>query len=150
MLTVPFEIVTPERIILEQEVRMVTLQGGYGELGILPRHMALATAVKPCLVRLKLEDGREDVIPVSGGFVEVLPGRVTLLADTAELPDKIDVERAQNAKDRAEKRLGQSTYDVDVDRAKATLQRAQLRLDAVAEHQRLGGFLQNHSSAANV
>ncbi|GMA57560.1 hypothetical protein GCM10025858_20630 [Alicyclobacillus sacchari] len=47
--------------------------------------MALATAVKPCLVRIKLEDGREDVVPVSGGFVEVLPDKITLLADTAEL-----------------------------------------------------------------
>lgn len=142
MLTVALEIVSPERVILEQEVRMVTLQGGYGELGILPRHMALATAVKPCLVRLKLDDGREDVVPVSGGFVEVLPDKITLLADTAEFPDYIDVERAEKAKERAERRLGQSTYDVDVDRAQASLVRANLRLEAVAEHQRINGFLQ--------
>lgn len=141
MLTVPFEIVTPERMILQQDVRMVTLLGGFGELGILPRHMALATAVQPCLVRIKLDDGREDVIPVSGGFVEVLPDKITLLADTAELPGNIDVERAQLAKARAERRLGQSAEDVDVDRAKGGLKRANLRLEAVAEHQRLGGFL---------
>lgn len=142
MLTVPFEIVTPERIVLEQDVRMVTVQGGYGELGILPRHMALATAVKPCLVRIRLEDGAEDVVPVSGGFLEVLPDRVTLLADTAELPGQIDVGRAQIAKEKAERRLSQPTDDVDVDRAKAALSRAQLRLDAVETHEKNGGFLQ--------
>lgn len=141
MLTVPFEIVTPERLVLEQDVRMVTLLGGFGELGILPRHMALATAVQPCLVRIRLEDGREDVVPVSGGFVEILPERITLLADTAELPGQIDVERAQRAKERAERRLGQTAEDVDPDRAKAALTRANLRLEAVAEHQRLNGFL---------
>lgn len=145
MLTVPFEIVTPERIVLEQEIRMVTLQGGYGEIGILPRHMALATSVKPCLVRIKLEDGREDVVPVSGGFVEVLPDRVTLLADSAELPGNIDKDRAVSAKERAERRLAQATDDVDVDRAKEALARAQLRLDAVLEHERLGGFLTDAS-----
>src|SRR5579875_2193146 len=102
MLTVPVEIVTPERLILKQDVRMVTLLGGYGELGILPKHMALATSVKPCLVRLKLDDGREDVVPVSGGFVEVLPDKITLLADTAELPEDIDADRVQLAKARAE------------------------------------------------
>lgn len=141
MNTVPLEIVTPERIILEQDVRMVTLQGGYGELGILPRHMALATSVKPCLVRLKLEDGREDVVPVSGGFVEVLPDKVTLLADTAELPDNIDEHRSTVAKDRAERRLAQPTDDVDIDRAKAALLRAKLRLEAISEHKNLAGFL---------
>ncbi|WAH36861.1 ATP synthase F1 subunit epsilon [Alicyclobacillus dauci] len=141
MITVPLEIVTPERVILEQDVRMVTLQGGYGELGILPRHMPLATAVKPCLVRIKLEDGREDVVPVSGGFVEILPDKITLLADTAELPGDIDADRAQSAKDRAERRIAQTTDDVDVDRAKKALVRAQLRLDAIAEHKDLGGFL---------
>ncbi|EPZ45546.1 ATP synthase F1 subunit epsilon [Alicyclobacillus acidoterrestris ATCC 49025] len=141
LLTVPLEIVTPERVILEQDVRMVTLQGGYGELGILPRHMPLATSVKPCLVRIKLEDGREDVIPVSGGFVEILPDKITLLADTAELPEDIDADRAQLAKERAERRLSQSADDVDVNRAKDALLRSELRLQAIEEHQKLNGFL---------
>lgn len=141
MLTVPLEIVTPERVVVEQEIRMVTLLGGYGELGILPRHMPLATAVKACLVHLKLENGREDVVPVSGGFVEVLPERITLLADSAELPGKIDVERAEKAKVRAERRLAQPADDLDVDRAQAARSRALLRIEAVAEHQKLSGFL---------
>ncbi|GLV14205.1 ATP synthase epsilon chain [Alicyclobacillus hesperidum] len=141
MITVPLEIVTPERMVLAMDVRMVTLQGGYGELGILPRHMALATAVKPCLVRIKLEDGREDVVPVSGGFVEVLPDKITLLADTAELPADIDPARAQLAKERAEKRLAQSGEGAEAERARAALVRANLRLEAIAEHHRLNGFL---------
>lgn len=141
MLTVPIQIVTPESIVLEQDIRMVTFQGGYGELGVLPRHTPLATAVKPCLVKVKLEDGREDIVPVSGGFVEVLPDQITLLADTAELPDDIDVHRAEEARDRADRRLAQTTDDVDVDRAKAALARALLRLEAVDMHQQMGGFL---------
>lgn len=141
MLTVPIQIVTPEQLVLEQDIRMVTFQGGYGELGVLPRHTALATAVKPCLVKLKLEDGREDVLPVSGGFIEVLPDQIALLADTAELPADIDVHRAKEARDRAERRLAQATEDVDTDRAKDALARALLRLEAVDMHEQLAGFL---------
>ncbi len=131
MSTVPFEVVTPDRLVLSCEVSMVTLQSGYGELGILPRHTPLATTVKPGLVKLKLPDGTEDFIPVFGGFVEVLPTRITLLADIAELPTEIDVERARKAKERAEQRLGKSMDGIDVARAEIALNRALTRLVAV-------------------
>jgi F-type H+-transporting ATPase subunit epsilon len=131
MSTVPFEVVTPDKLLLSREVSMVTLRGGYGELGILPRHTALATTVKPGLVKVKLPDGSEDFIPVTGGFVEVLPTRITLLADAAELPGEIDVERARSAKERAEQRLAKSSDGIDVVRAEAALKRALFRLEAI-------------------
>ncbi|MDI9258831.1 ATP synthase F1 subunit epsilon [Alicyclobacillus sendaiensis] len=148
MLTVPLEIVTPERIVLSMDVRMVILRGGDGEIGILPRHMPLATAVKPCLVRIRLADDRQDVVPVSGGFVEVLPEKITILADTAELPEEIDVDRALRAKDRAEKRLQAAADEEEAERARQALTRAELRLQAVEEHKRLNGFL--HASAPSA
>ena len=131
MSTVPLEVVTPDKLLLSREVSMVTLRGGYGELGILPRHTALATTVKPGLVKVKLPDGSEDFIPVTGGFLEVLPTHITLLADAAELPEEIDVERARTAKERAEQRLAKPSEGIDVVRAEAALKRALSRLEAV-------------------
>jgi F-type H+-transporting ATPase subunit epsilon len=131
MSTVPFEVVTPDKLLLSREVSMVTLRGGYGEIGILPRHTALATTVKPGLVKVKLPDGSEDFIPVTGGFVEVLPTRITLLADAAELPEEIDVERARAAKERAEQRIAKPSEGIDVVRAEAALKRALSRLEAI-------------------
>lgn len=130
MSTVPFEVVTPDKLVLSCEVSMITLRGGDGEIGILPRHMALATTVKPGLVKVKFAEG-EDFIAVSGGFLEVLPNRVTLLADTAELPANIDVARAKLAKERAEHRLVQHTDQNDVARAERALERAMIRIEAV-------------------
>lgn len=130
MSTVPFEVVAPDRVVLSREVNMITLRGGDGEIGILPRHMALATTVKPGLVKVKLPEG-EDFIAVSGGFLQVLPDRVTLLADTAELPSEIDVDRARLAKERAEQRLQQHGDAADMARAERALQRAAIRLEAV-------------------
>ena len=117
-------------MVLARDVEMVSLRGGGGELGILPRHMALATSVKPGLIKLKLPEG-EVFIPVSGGFLEVLPTRITLLADTAELPQEIDADRAEKAKSRAEQRLSGRVDGLDVARAEAALARAQARLLAV-------------------
>ncbi len=120
---------------------MVTFQSGYGELGVLPRHAALATTVKPGLVKIKLEDGTERFIPVTGGFVEVVPTRVTILADAAELPAEVDVERARSAKERAEQRLTKLPDGVDVARAEASLKRALTRLEAAELAQKLGHTL---------
>jgi F-type H+-transporting ATPase subunit epsilon len=128
--TVRFEVVTPERKVLSEDVNMITIKTGGGELGILPHHMATSATVRACIVTLKLPDG-EDYIPVSGGFLEILPDKVTLLADVAELPTNIDVDRAERARERAEKRLNQRTDGLDETRAEAALRRAIHRLEAV-------------------
>lgn len=140
MSTVLLEVVTPERVVLSREVDMVSLFSGGGELGILPRHSPLASTVKPGVIRVKLGDG-EDYVAVSGGFVEVLPARVTILADTAETSETLDIDRAQRAKTRAESRLNQRSEDIDVLRAQAALERALRRLEVAERSQKSGSML---------
>jgi len=125
--TTLLEIVTPERIVYSGDVNMVSIKTGGGELGILPKHAPLAATVKPCIVRVKVAGG-EGYVHVSGGFLEVLPERVTVLADVAELPQDIDVARAEAAKQRAEQQLSQRD-NIDVARAEAALRRALARLE---------------------
>jgi F-type H+-transporting ATPase subunit epsilon len=128
MRTVPLEIVTPERVVFKDDVNMVIARGGDGDLGVLRGHMPLMTTLKPGLVRVKL-DNTEKRYVVTAGFMDVTPERVVILADTAETPEEIDVERARAAKERAEKRLENPGDDIDVERAKRALERAQLRLE---------------------
>ncbi|MFX4300718.1 ATP synthase F1 subunit epsilon [Alicyclobacillus tolerans] len=141
----PLQIITPDRVLLEREVSMVTVKGGYGELGILPRHTPLATTVKPCLVKIKLENG-EAKIPVTGGFLEVLPNAVTILADAAELPHEIDPDRAEASKQRALAKLA-SNLETEEERkhVEAALLRAELRLEALDWAQKHGNLLQTEN-----
>lgn len=125
------EIVTPERVVFSGEATMVIARGAEGELGILPNHIPLVTPLKIAPVRIKLEGDKELKVAVSGGFMEVRGDKVTILAETAELPDQIDVERAQRAKARAEQRLSDRHPDLDIRRAERALQRALTRLHVV-------------------
>jgi len=138
--TVLLEVVTPERIVVTHEVNMVSLRGGSGELGILPRHIPLATTVKPGVIKVKIGEG-EDFISVSEGFLQVLPNRITLLVDTAEIGSQIDIERANRAKERAEKHLSDKTDGVDVMRAETALHRALYRLEAAELSHKSGQLL---------
>jgi F-type H+-transporting ATPase subunit epsilon len=135
--TVLLEVVTPERIVLSETVSQVNIHTGGGELGILPRHAPLAATVKPGVVRVKLPEG-EDFVHVSGGFLEILPDRITVLANVAEVASQIDVERATQAKERAEKRLAGRSDDLDAKRAEAALLRAVARLEVVELSNRAG------------
>ena len=123
------EVVTPERVVYSGQAEMVIARGVEGDLGILPNHMPLVTPLKIAPVRIKVEGGQETKVAVSGGFMEVRGDKVTILAETAELPGDIDVERAKAAKERAEKRLAERYPDLDVKRAERALQRALARLD---------------------
>lgn len=123
------EIVTPERKVYEANVHMVIAEGVEGQLGILPNHIPLVTPLKIAPFRAKLENGTEDAIAVNGGFMEVQKDKVIVLAESAELPGDIDVERAQAAKMRAENRLGQKQDELDFRRAERALQRALNRLE---------------------
>jgi F-type H+-transporting ATPase subunit epsilon len=136
MSTMPLDVVTPDRKVFGEEVEMVIVRGGDGDLGILPHHAPLATPLKPCVVRIR-QDGEERKIAVSGGFLEVANNRVTILADAAELPEEIDVERARRAKERAEQRLANAETDtedrIDVERARRALARANVRLEVAGK-----------------
>lgn len=132
MSTMLLEIVTPERKVYGQEVNMVIVKGVEGEMGILPHHVPLVTPLKIAPVFVKKPGGNE-VIAVNGGFMEVRKDKVVILAESAELPGDIDVERARAAKARAEQRLSSKSRDeIDFRRAELALQRALNRLE-VAE-----------------
>lgn len=128
MSTTLLEVVTPERLLFSDQISMLIIRTGGGELGILPRHTALAATVKPGIVRVRFPDGSEDYIHTTGGFLQVLPEKITFLADVAELASQIDLERAERAKQRAEQRLSQKD-GVDVARAELALRRAMNRLE---------------------
>jgi F-type H+-transporting ATPase subunit epsilon len=122
------DIVTPERKLYSEEVEMVITRAAKGDIGILPKHAPLVSTLEVTVVRIKKE-GIEEKVAVGGGFLEVRPDQVTILADTAEFPREIDIARAERAKARAEQRLAESKADMI--RAKAALMRAVNRLEAV-------------------
>lgn len=121
------EIVTAEKIIYSDEVSSVVAPGTAGQLGILPNHAPLLTSLKPGELRILKED-KEVNIAVSGGFLEVLQNVVTVLADTAERAEDIDVERAQDALKRAQDKVNSSDSDLDLERAIQSLKRSQARV----------------------
>jgi F-type H+-transporting ATPase subunit epsilon len=100
--TIQFEIVTPERQILKEEITQVTLPTKQGEVTILPGHVPLVASLDAGVIEIAKEDGYHDIMSLSGGFVEVLKDKVVILADIAERAEEIDVEKAEEARKRAE------------------------------------------------
>jgi|ERR1700719_4616475 len=135
-------IVTPQRQLLREKVASVQLPGASGELGILPGHAPLITELGNGELGYKASGGEPVVLAVLSGFAEVLPDRVTVLAETAERPEEIDVARAKEALARAEARLKSTDPDVDWDRATVALQRALVRIKVGELHRRV----HSHSS----
>jgi F-type H+-transporting ATPase subunit epsilon len=138
MVTTRLEIVTAERVVFSDDVDVVVAPGVEGELGILPHHAPLMTMLLPgeLLVR---KGGEEFLMAISGGFLEVRPDRIIVLADAAERAEDIDVARAEEAKRRAEERLKHPTPEVDMARAEASLRRAITRLQVVERRRRRSG-----------
>ena len=118
--------VTPDKgDVLSKDINMLIVRSTAGELGILPRHANLLTELLPHAMKVKA-DGGETLVAIGGGFMEVTPEQITILADSAELPENIDVDRAKRAMQRAEERIAQ--YKQNVARANAALARAKARL----------------------
>ena len=130
------DIVTAERVVFSQEVDSVVAPGIEGELGILPKHAPLLTALNLGELRIKV-GGEEITMAIGGGFLEVMPDKVVVLADSAERAEEIDLARAQEAKRRAEQRLQEKTSEIDLAHAESAMARALLRLK-VAERRRRG------------
>jgi F-type H+-transporting ATPase subunit epsilon len=126
--TFQLEIVTPEKKVVETTAEEVQIPGKNGYLGILPGHAPLITELSVGEITFR-ENSTEQKLAVAWGFAEILPNKVTILAETAERPSEINVERARQAKERAEQRLTSGDTSVDVDRALDALHRAQARLD---------------------
>lgn len=127
---IKLDIVTAERVVFSEDVDVVLAPGVEGQLGVLPHHAPLMTILEPgeLLVR---KGGEEFLMAVSGGFLEVRPDRIIVLADTAERAEEIDIARAEEAKQRAKQWLEEGIPDVDRAQAEAALRRALVRLGAV-------------------
>jgi F-type H+-transporting ATPase subunit epsilon len=130
------EIVTAERVVLSDEVDQVNVPGAAGRMGVLPRHEPLLTSLIPGEMTI-IKHGERIPFAISGGFMEVLPHKVTILADTAERAEEIDEARAEAARRRAEELLRERRSEEDLARAEAQLRRAMVRLQ-VARLRRSG------------
>ncbi|WP_338751974.1 F0F1 ATP synthase subunit epsilon [Bacillus sp. FJAT-52991] len=129
MKTVKVSIVTPDGPAYESEVEMVSAKAQSGELGILPGHIPMVAPLQIGAVRLNKGAGKPDLVAISGGFLEVRPDQVTILAQAAEQAENIDVARAKEAKMRAERRLSEKKENVDFKRAELALKRAINRIE---------------------
>lgn len=123
------EIICPDRVFFTGTATMIEMNTVEGEVGVLRGHIPVTTVIAPGYVVITNEDQQKEAL-VHSGFVEILPDKVTVLAEVAEWPEEIDVGRAQAAKERAEKRLAERMENLDVARAELALRRALLRIDA--------------------
>ena len=130
--TFQLEIVTPERLVVQDTVVEVQIPGKNGYLGILPGHAPLITELSVGEITYRV-NGFSHYLAVAWGFAEVLPTKVTILAETAERAEEIDVERARRAKEQAEKILQSNAPDIDYPRTLDALKRAEARLDVAAK-----------------
>ena len=131
------EIVSPERLVYDDEVDMVIVPGRNGQLGILPHHTPLISSLGVGELRIKKGGGEESML-ISGGFVEVRPDKVIVMADLAEHSDEIDQAKAVEARKRAEAELGETKDPIDIGRVRASLQTALMR-ERIATRRRSRG-----------
>jgi F-type H+-transporting ATPase subunit epsilon len=127
-------VVTPVNQLLSEAVTEVQLPGADGYLGVLPGHAPLITELGIGELTYRTASGQTGLLAIIRGFAEVLPERVSVLAETAERPEDIDVNRAQQALKRAQELIAKGG-DIDWDRASASLQRALVRIQVVSKHQ---------------
>ena len=130
--TFEFEIVTPEKLVVRDVAEEMQIPGKNGYLGILPGHAPLITELAVGEISYR-NQGYTHRLAVAWGFAEVLPSKVTVLAETAERADEINVRRAEEAKQRAEERLKSGNPNTDFDRAEQALQRADARLQVAGK-----------------
>ncbi|MFC1913169.1 F0F1 ATP synthase subunit epsilon [Chloroflexota bacterium] len=135
MVNIRLDIVTAERMVFSDDVDMVVAPGVEGQLGILSHHAPLMTMLQPGELRVK-QGSEEFSLVVSGGFLEVRPDRIIVLADAAERAEEIDVARAEEAKLRAQQRMSQAASEVDSARAEVALRRSLARLKVAGARRR--------------
>ncbi len=135
MAGIKLDIVTAEGVVFSEDVDVIVAPGIDGQLGILPRHAPLMTMLEPGELRVR-KDGEEFSLAVSGGFIEVRPDRIIVLADAAERAEEIDIARAEEAKRRAEEQLSHPLPEVDAARIEASLRRSMIRLKVVEKRRK--------------
>jgi F-type H+-transporting ATPase subunit epsilon len=131
------DIVTAERLVSSEEVQVIVAPGIDGELAILPHHAPLLTVLKPGEIRV-VKDDEESFIATSGGFMEVMANKVTILADTAEREDEIDLKRAEEALQQAEEGVAVAASDVELARALESTQRYRAMVKVARRQRRRG------------
>lgn len=139
MARILLEVITPEKVVVTEEVDIVTAPGVEGEFGVLANHAPMVAAIKIGPLRYRVGE-KEEWVAVSGGFCEISQNKITFLVEAAERAYEIDVERALRARERAEKRIQEyqaKLAEIDYARARASLQRALTRL-LVAERSKSG------------
>lgn len=132
------DIVTQERTVFSGEVQYVSLPGSEGRMGILPNHSAMLTTLDFGEVVVRSQPGGEEYFAIGGGFAEVQPDKIVVLADSAEQADEIDIERAEQARQQAVKHMAEGVPE-DPERyaqIQASLQRAQIRIDVARRRRR--------------
>ncbi len=124
------EVITPDRVFCREKAELVEMNTKEGRIGVYKKHVPTTCILSPGLLTIHLGGGEKKTAALHGGFAEILKDKVTVLAEAAEWPDEIDVERARKAKERAEKRIQNHTESVDVARAEMALRRALARIKA--------------------
>lgn len=134
-----FEIVTPERVVLKEEILQITVPTKAGEITVLPNHIPLVSSLMPGVIFIKKRNGENEIMSISGGFLEVLKNKVVILADTAERADEIDIKRAEEAYRRAEeiKKNTRHTDQVDFAEVNANIARELARTHAIKRWRKL-------------
>ena len=137
-MTLHLEIVTPERLAYSDDVDMVLVPGVDGELGILPHHTPLVSLLGVGELKIR-KDGHEEVFAIVGGFLQVRPDKVVVMAETASLASEIDLEKAQEARKEAQRALESGFSEgSDLSTARASLQHALLHVRVAERHRREG------------
>ena len=131
------EIITAERQVYGEDVEVLVAPGIEGQLGILPHHAPLMTALQPGELLIR-KGGEETYLAVTGGFLEVIGNKVTILADACERSDEIDEQRAQEAMERAQEQLQRQDADIQLEQAAVAIRRAQIRLNVVRRRRSRG------------
>lgn len=127
------QIISPDRIFYDGEAKMLEMVTTEGEVGIYKGHIPMTNVLKPGIVTIHEENGIKRAA-VHEGFVEILPDEITIMAEVAEWPDEIDVNRAKEAEGRAQNRIKSQSKDIDVARAEAALKRALTRIELVERY----------------
>jgi F-type H+-transporting ATPase subunit epsilon len=121
-------VLTQEKVHLQSDAVHMQVPGGLGYLGVLANHAPLLSTLKPGKLTVSLKGGKEEIFAVSGGLLKVADNEAVILAEAVEKPDEIDLERAVQAKERAEERLKARQMEIDLERAAAALDRALNRI----------------------
>ncbi|MDO9399073.1 MAG: ATP synthase F1 subunit epsilon [bacterium] len=136
---IKFEIVTPEKVVLKEEILQIVVPTKAGEITVLPDHIPLVSSLMPGVIHIKKRNGEDEIISISGGFLEVLKNKVVILADAAERAEEIDITKAKEAYQRAKEikekaRLGENINFAEIN---ATIERELAKTKAVKKWRKI-------------